>query len=327
MDRFAFYRNAMNKGLVRVNNECVGMDYELKRHDRISHLTHRHEPPVCMEQGDIRFVGNIAESKTGNGLLCIDKPGSVPVHPAGRYRYNSLKWIVNREHFGTETLCIFNAHRLDVLCSGPTLFTTNDTPKGFVVNLHRRFQRNEIEKVYVAKVAGDFQPEKVTVNAPIGIVADRVTEGDGAPSIVHDVDMVNGKESITRFKKVHFDGKCSVILCRPLTGRSHQIRVHLKYIGFPIVNDVKYGGVAMKGEDYQMNCYVDDEQSTLENMIASHWDENCIECQMILKELRGEIKSPFDNAKQICLHSMRYRCAEDGWHFESKIPSWAQYSE
>lgn len=329
MDRFAFYRNAINKGLVQVNNQWVTLDYTLKPHDRISHLTHKHEPPVCFNREDIEFIPETSGNNPFD-LLCIHKPGSLPVHPAGRYRYNSLKWIVNREHFRNDTLCIFNAHRLDVLCSGSTIFTTKHTPKSYVIKLHRRFQRNEIQKEYIAKVIGDFQPQQITVNAPIGILSERKSVAhhnevnDTAPSIVHDVDLVNGKESITRFEKLYFDGECSLILCRPITGRSHQIRVHLKYIGYPIVNDVKYGGVLMEGDDYRMKPYLDDAERTLEAMIRNHWDENCIECQMILKQLRGEIESPFDNARQICLHSFKYSCDTDGWHFQSKTPVWAQ---
>ena len=334
-DKVNYYKNAINKGLITVNNKPISLDYVFKKNDHICSMMHKHEPPICCNDQDIQII----DSESGHdkyNLIVVNKPSSVPVHPAGRYRYNSLKWILNdvlnqgNNDEIKEEVHVYNAHRLDTVCSGLTIFTTKKTPKKYVRKLHKRFQNNQLDKVYIAKVLGDFQPNTITVNAPIGISTNRKKlrsgndEDDDPEYIEYGVDMINGKESVTHFVKKYFDGKFSVIECHPKTGRSHQIRVHLQYIGYPIVNDIKYGGLLMDEPEYQMiNTYVDDDSLTLTNMIMDHWDENCVECQMILKQIRGEINDPFDKTKQICLHSLYYKCDDDCWEYKTSTPFWA----
>ena len=335
-DKFNHYKNAINKGLITVNNKSISLDYVYQRQDKICSMTHRHEPPISCNDDDIEII----DSELGHNrynLIVVNKPCSVPVHPVGRYRYNSLKWILNDVlnkgnndiHNEKECIHVHNAHRLDTVCSGLTIFTTLKTPKKYVAKIHKRFANNELDKMYVAKVLGDFQPNKITVNAPIGISSDRekLENGndneDDAAYIKYGVDMINGKESVTHFVKKSFDGEFSIIQCYPKTGRSHQIRVHLQYLNYPIVNDIKYGGISIKGSEYQIETYVDDEESSLKNMITDHWDENCVECQMILKQIKGEIKDPFDKTKQICLHSLYYKCDKDDWEYKTQMPEWA----
>ena len=331
-DKSNYYKNAINKGLITVNDKPICKDYVYQKHDRIIHTMHKHEPPVSCNDQDIQLAESMSDDKKYN-LLVADKPASVPVHPVGRYRYNSLKWILNdmiNSRKIDNTLGInhvFNAHRLDNCCSGLIIFTTDKTPKKYVKKLHQRFENNEINKMYLAKVLGDFQPDSITVNAPIGISPKKKKienqgDEDDVAYIEYGVDMVNGKESITHFIKKHFDGKYSLIECYPKTGRSHQIRVHLQYIGFPVLNDVKYGGFRMNGNEYVMDTYVDDHKSTLQHMIMDHWDDNCVECQMILKQIKKEIDDPFDKTKQICLHSLHYLCPKDRWEFKTEFPRW-----
>lgn len=328
-DKFNFYENAINKGLIKVNNKAISLDYVYQRRDKICSMIHRHEPPVACNDDEIPII----QSKFGHNrydLIVANKPCSVPVHPVGRYRYNSLKWILNdvlNKGNDEQEIHVHNVHRLDTVCSGLTIFTTLKTPKKYVTKLHKKFQNNELDKMYIAKVLGDFTPNTITVNAPIGISPNRKKlengndEQDDAEYIQYCVDTINGKESTTHFIKRSFDGEFSIIECYPKTGRSHQIRVHLQYLNYPIVNDIKYGGCLVKGSEYQMETYVDDEKSTLMNMIMDHWDENCVECRMILKQIKGEINDPFDKTKQICLHSLRYKC--DDWEYETAIPRWA----
>jgi RluA family pseudouridine synthase len=121
-------------------------------------------------------------------------------------------------------------HRLDRGTSGAMLFPKNRQGAG---RLSKLFQDGLVDKLYLALVCGRPDQEVWRVDAPIGKVASArygVVEG--------------GKEAITEFRTVASSGEISLVEARPLTGRTHQIRVHLESVGLPIVGDATYGGLA-----------------------------------------------------------------------------------
>lgn len=119
-------------------------------------------------------------------------------------------------------------HRLDRGTSGAMLFPKNRQGAG---RLSKLFQDGLVDKVYLALVSGCPEQEKWTVDAPIGKVASArygVVEG--------------GKAAVTEFRTVATSGNLSLVEARPLTGRTHQIRVHLASVGLPILGDTTYEG-------------------------------------------------------------------------------------
>lgn len=121
-------------------------------------------------------------------------------------------------------------HRLDRGTSGAMLFPKNRQGAG---RLSKLFQDGLVDKVYLALVSGRPEQERWTVDAPIGKVASArygVVEG--------------GKAAVTEFRTVVTSGELSLVEARPLTGRTHQIRVHLASVGLPILGDSTYGGAA-----------------------------------------------------------------------------------
>lgn len=92
----------------------------------------------------------------------------------------------------------------------------------------------QLEKEYVCRVEGEFPEEEVICEQPI-LVSFKIGLCRVNP---------NGKECKTVFQRLSFNGKTSVVRCLPVTGRTHQIRVHLQYLGFPILNDPIYGSSA-----------------------------------------------------------------------------------
>lgn len=124
---------------------------------------------------------------------------------------------------------IKNCHRLDKYTSGVLLFAKNPETYRFI---SIQFQNREVKKVYHAVVRGaaDFDP--LEINAPLLI----------KPSGPVTCDFRHGKESLTIFHTLNQYKTCALVDCRPITGRKHQIRVHLKYAGHPIVADDAYGG-------------------------------------------------------------------------------------
>jgi RluA family pseudouridine synthase len=121
-------------------------------------------------------------------------------------------------------------HRLDRGTSGAMLFPKNRQGAG---RLSKLFQDGLVDKLYLALVSGRPEQEAWRVDAPIGKVASArygVVEG--------------GKAAITEFRTVASSGDLSLVEARPLTGRTHQIRVHLASVGLPIIGDATYGGLA-----------------------------------------------------------------------------------
>ena len=119
-------------------------------------------------------------------------------------------------------------HRLDRGTSGTMIFPKNRQAAAW---LSKQFQDGLVDKLYLVLVSGRPDQENWTVDAPIGKVASArygIVEG--------------GKSSQTEFRMVATSGDISLVEARPLTGRTHQIRVHLESVGLPIIGDATYGG-------------------------------------------------------------------------------------
>ena len=172
-------------------------------------------------------------------LLALDKPSRLLTSP-DRYdpqRPNLMKLL----HAGIESgkpwakkrglTYLMNAHRLDFETSGIILMAKS---KPVLVELVNLFGSEQTHKVYIALVHGNpvkpaFEVDAKLAPHPIKIGLVRVDEK-------------NGKRSRTLFELLEKFNGCSLIKCQPLTGRTHQIRVHLRQAGLPIVGDMLYGG-------------------------------------------------------------------------------------
>uniref|UniRef100_A0A0D9VGC1 Pseudouridine synthase RsuA/RluA-like domain-containing protein n=1 Tax=Leersia perrieri TaxID=77586 RepID=A0A0D9VGC1_9ORYZ len=209
-----YYVHAVKCGRLQVDEQVVQTDYTVQSSQKISHFLHRHEPPVL--GGDITILQNEVD------VVTVCKPASVPVHPCGQYRKNTVVGILQAEH-GLAPL-----FRL-------LIFAKNaDKAESF----RQQIEASLLQKEYVAKVVGVFPDGEQIVDANIhfnareGRSTAEVCDGDGKAPI--------GKQACTKFQRICTDGTHSIVLCKPVTGRTHQIRVHLKHIGYPIANDEVY---------------------------------------------------------------------------------------
>ncbi|KAJ3417446.1 RNA pseudouridylate synthase domain containing protein 2 [Chytridiales sp. JEL 0842] len=213
-----YYKRAILAGKITVNGQKVQPNYIIKNGDLIAHTIHRHEPPVTADP--IKIVYQDEE------LLVVDKPASVPVHATGRYHYNTIVGILQSKEFGFKTL--YPCNRLDRLTSGILLIALK---KERAAELTKEMTTREIQKTYLCRVKGEFPAEEIECNEPILTVSFKLGINIVSP---------DGKHCRTHFKRLSTNGLTSVVLCKPYTGRTHQIRVHLQYLGYPIANDPLY---------------------------------------------------------------------------------------
>jgi tRNA pseudouridine32 synthase len=229
-------RQAIEAGSVLVSGKVATIDTVVPNGAIVSHSTHRHEPPVTGLP-----IGIVHED---DDMLVIDKPAGIPVHGAGRYYHNSIIQILKSEHPGLKP---HPCNRLDRLTSGVMFVAKN--PQGaerFTTQLKER----SVQKEYVARVSGRFPDGVVVCDQPIMSVS---------PKLGLNRVRATGKEAMTKFRRLAYyppqkkaksaaaaeltlkeEQGYSIVHCLPLTGRTHQIRVHLQFVGYPISNDPIY---------------------------------------------------------------------------------------
>ncbi len=173
-------------------------------------------------------------------ILAVNKPINMPTHPS---RGNHLPTLANAVRAYLDKPFVFRAiSRLDRDTSGIVLIAKNQLSAAI---LSREMKKGTFKKVYEAMVSGIPSPDAGEINAPIA----RETEGN-IKRVVRD----DGKNAVTKYKvvSVNCDGNAIVEL-EAITGRTHQLRVHMAYIGHPLVGDFLYG-TRIENETYRLHC-------------------------------------------------------------------------
>ena len=164
-------------------------------------------------------------------LLIINKPSGMVVHPApGNYDNTLVNALLGKYALSSDTLRPGIVHRLDKDTSGLMLVAKNDWAHD---KLSKMIKEKQVKRTYLALVSGVINHETGTIDAPIG--------RDAKTREKMMVTDINSKNAITHFKVIKRFNKHTLIECYLETGRTHQIRVHMAYIGYPIVNDFIYG--------------------------------------------------------------------------------------
>ena len=168
-----------------------------------------------------------------NDIIVVNKPKGMVVHPANGNPDGTLVNAImsickdSLSGIGGEIRPGI-VHRLDKNTSGAIIIAKNDKAH---INLSEQLKNHEIKKTYIALVRGVVKENNATINMPIGR-----SKKDRKKM---DVDK-NGKEAITHFKVLKRYKDCTLLEINIETGRTHQIRVHLSHIGYPIIGDEVY---------------------------------------------------------------------------------------
>jgi 23S rRNA pseudouridine1911/1915/1917 synthase len=187
-------------------------------------------------------------------LLVVDKPAGLPMHPTARYHHGTLVSQLKLRFGATEPAS--PAHRLDRETSG--IVVCGRTLKASQV-LGEYFQSGQVKKEYLAVVEG-ATPPTFAVDAPIA-------EGTDLIRISVRIDREVGKPAQTTFETIehreHDGVTYSLLRCRPQTGRQHQIRIHAKEAGYPLVGDKMYGADANLFDRFTKGELTDDDRAML----------------------------------------------------------------
>lgn len=226
--RARLYR-ALRKGEVRVNKGRVRADYRLVLGDlvRIPPL-HQPDPaaPASIPRKQFEQISKQILYEDDN-LLVIDKPSGLAVHGGSGLSFGLIECL---RQIRPEERYLELVHRLDRDTSGLILIAKRGST---LRELHRQLREKHVDKRYLALVAGNWPKAVRVVDAPLE--KNVLQSGERMVRVSRE-----GKRAITEFSVVERLQGATLIEARPITGRTHQIRVHAQYSGFPLLGDDKY---------------------------------------------------------------------------------------
>lgn len=227
----------IENGNILVNDVKVKDSYKVKENDYITIEALEETTDILPENIPLDIYYE------DDDLIVVNKPSGMVVHPApGNYTGT----LVNALIYHTNNLSKVNTnirpgivHRIDADTSGLLLVAKNDKAHNI---LAEAIQKKEVVREYIALVEGIIMEDTATIDAPIG--------RDKKDRKKMTVTSENSKDAVTHIRVLERYKDSTLIRCKLETGRTHQIRVHLSYIGHPVVNDPVYGHKRLIDKDF-----------------------------------------------------------------------------
>lgn len=218
----------LRRGEVRVNGGRIRAEYKLVEGDEVR------VPPVRIRSESAAPGAGLASRLADRvlyedqRLLVIDKPTGIAVHGGSGISHGVIELL---RHARPDLHHLSLVHRLDRETSGCLVLAKR---RSALRALHALFRDGVVEKNYLALAIGDWQLGEQVIDAPL-LVQNR---SGGERHVIVDKQ---GKPAQTRIQLSRTFGQYSLLQCSPLTGRTHQIRVHALHAGFPLAGDERYG--------------------------------------------------------------------------------------
>lgn len=218
----------IDNDLILVNNKKIKNSYKVKNNDIIEIGILEESTDIIPEKMDLDIVYE------DDDVIVVNKKSGVVVHPA---QGNYTGTLVNGLLYHSKNLSKINGefrpgivHRIDKDTSGLILIAKNDKAH---LSLAEQLKNKTTTRKYIALASGVINHDTGTIDAPIG--------RDTNDRKKMNVTSLNSKNAVTHFRVLERYKSATLIECSLETGRTHQIRVHMKYIGHPVVNDPVYG--------------------------------------------------------------------------------------
>jgi 23S rRNA pseudouridine955/2504/2580 synthase len=218
----------LRRGEVRVNGGRIKAEYKLQEGDEVRLPPVRLRPEAAEPSAAMTSRVTDRVIFEDKRLLVIDKPTGIAVHGGSGISHGVIELL---RHARPDLRDLSLVHRLDRETSGCLVLAKR---RSALRSLHALFREGVVEKNYLALTIGDWQLGEQLIDAPL-LVQNR--SGGERHVIVNK----EGKSAQTRIQLSRTYGQYSLVQCSPLTGRTHQIRVHAQHVGFPLAGDERYG--------------------------------------------------------------------------------------
>ena len=221
----------LRKGEVRVNKGRIKPDYRLHAGDQVRLPPVRLAPEQAPEQAPKALLQRLEQAIAyeDTGLLVLNKPAGLAVHGGSGLNFGAIEAL---RQLRPQCRSLELVHRLDRDTSGLLMISKK---RSLLRHLHQALRGGQMEKRYLALVKGAWPVSVKQVQAPL--LKNHLRSGERMVEVSQA-----GKEALTRFKVVRrYADFASLVEASPVTGRTHQIRVHARHAGHPIGGDEKYG--------------------------------------------------------------------------------------
>ncbi|KAL6943204.1 hypothetical protein ACO0RG_002193 [Hanseniaspora osmophila] len=329
------------------------LNYKLKCNDIFYSKSHKHEPSVkqwCEQEiTNDKVIAGMEIVHQDENFLVINKPCGIPIHPTSNYYENTLIRVLYNATNGKE---FSPCYRLDKITSGLIILGKNSR---FASKFQARIRDKVVNKLYLAKVKGRFpgtptglsfltkdtqseelekiwnHSEKVVANSPIYVIDPKKSYPKG---------LSEPREAKTLFQLLHYNSATdeSIVLCKPITGRTHQIRIHLLRLNHPIVNDPFYDPKVClypkrcdfyyRYQDYNDHLILEEgkHEKFMELMkefedkqsIRGKDDSFCKECGQTV------YTDPDIQELSLFLHAWKYYTNDGEYSFQCSVPKWVE---